>query len=765
MRVKLKERTFLSSGSADSHVMQVEVEAKTYDTLLNAIYVDKPPCIVRELMSNCWDSHVMAGIGEKPFDVHLPTIFEPDFYVRDYGISMSHDFVKNKYGVLFKSTKENVDTAIGRWGLGGKVPLAWVSQYYLTCWLDGEQRDYIIAYNNEGKPVITLMQRKPSDEPRGVKVGFAVEEKDRHLFEAAFKDIVRGFQVKPTCNKPDLIGDMGMVIAQKEAWTLFDVGESEAAGETGWWVRMGPILYPLRDRGGLNLPPIARTQWGQATGTLAVVLDMPIGAVVPTTSREDIEYSAETVEMLKDVIDGVAGDMAESVNETLVAAETALEFSKLRRPFNHSMLASKLIEFHPATGLREPTLLIGEQTDFMMEVTSFGERWDYEERACALHLSPGRTVILLEDIADAYIFDSRNERFGEFAQCGPDGSSNSHFTRSERRILTRQLRYFMLNRDIQHAIVFGDLMGGEDFLNKVTTDLDIIVVGTAALLKEKAPPRAVRQRAVKTGPTPIRGLRLLTDFDPNLSNPKPTAVYDLAEVEDGDVFICSEVIKKASYGQCVRLAQAVGLSRVLLASKTARERLTEADADVLSIYDYAKLVVETQWHLNFAVWLRFCLGRHSILPLQRVARFLLGNFPDTYKEISEQRNHVGKIFRAIRPYIMPHAFIDDREMGNLLTEHETALKKRCEPVTSAECRRLQDMAQALPKENHPLIWLLRNADSWRHGDTVRRLPEMIRTTSTWAPLEDGAKPFQISSDKDYELRHTPDLEAIEELFG
>lgn len=103
--------------------------AKAFSILSSGIYANKIRAIIRELSCNAYDSHVEAGKKDVPFEVHLPTHFEPYFYVRDYGTGLTHQQVFDVYTTYFESTKTDSNDYIGALGLGSKSPFSYTENF------------------------------------------------------------------------------------------------------------------------------------------------------------------------------------------------------------------------------------------------------------------------------------------------------------------------------------------------------------------------------------------------------------------------------------------------------------------------------------------------------------------------------------------------------------------------------------------------------------------------------------------------------------
>ena len=135
-----------AQGFAETASFQIAASGKAFKGLIDGLYSRKIEAAIRELSTNALDAHVAAGNGE-PFEIHLPTHFEPTFYIRDYGTGMSHDLVMRRYRTMFDSTKDGLNetdadtdpnSQVGMLGLGSKSFFAYTDTCTLTIWQDGD---------------------------------------------------------------------------------------------------------------------------------------------------------------------------------------------------------------------------------------------------------------------------------------------------------------------------------------------------------------------------------------------------------------------------------------------------------------------------------------------------------------------------------------------------------------------------------------------------------------------------------------------------
>ena len=164
MKLHAEQNKVIKSGDTQDSNFSIEASAKAFFILSDGLYSNKVKAVIRELSTNAYDSHVDAGVADKPFDVHLPSRLDPTFYVRDYGTSMTHSECMELYTTYFRSTRNDSNDAVGCLGLGSKAPFAYCDQFTVDAYLDGEARVYTAYKDEGGSPVFSLLDQRPTNE-------------------------------------------------------------------------------------------------------------------------------------------------------------------------------------------------------------------------------------------------------------------------------------------------------------------------------------------------------------------------------------------------------------------------------------------------------------------------------------------------------------------------------------------------------------------------------------------------------------------------
>lgn len=294
----------------------MEANYKAFKILFDGLYQNKIESVTREIWSNALDAHVENGNEDEPFEVSFPSVFDPSFRVRDYGISLSHEQVMKMYTTAFHSTKEGTDLQVGKFGLGSKSPFAYTDNFSVTVVKDSEKRFYSAMIGQDLMPRIHLMGREETDEDNGVEVSFPVKDKDFDAFQRAAHRVSLGFGVKPIVT--------GGGAAKFGKWAKFEVeyetddfvlisGTPQGMSTHSIYAQMGCVIYPV-DSDLLNQDLVSHFVKER---NRVFLLKMPVGSMEPSASREGLSYGSmdPTVDSLNAKLQLVADTILDPFKE------------------------------------------------------------------------------------------------------------------------------------------------------------------------------------------------------------------------------------------------------------------------------------------------------------------------------------------------------------------------------------------------------------------------------------------------------------------
>lgn len=257
-------------ANAMAHIMNI----------LTDLYEDAETAVLREYATNALDAHIAAG-NHDPIEVDLPTPLSPFLRIKDRGIGLTVDDIRDIYSKYGASTKRGTNDATGMLGLGCKSALTLVPQFTLTGIKDGVRCMVSVAREEDGSGVMTVLDTSTTDEPNGVEVHVPVQE-SRSLMDKA--EYLFGFWGE------------GTVLLNGEAPKRHD----------GIWITDNMMITDNLDchtivMGGVPYPMTSDISFG-CSYSYCVVYFAEIGDVHFTPSREALNYTPKTKQTIEEII-------------------------------------------------------------------------------------------------------------------------------------------------------------------------------------------------------------------------------------------------------------------------------------------------------------------------------------------------------------------------------------------------------------------------------------------------------------------------------
>lgn len=317
MLTTLSTREVETSNTMETGSFSIKANGKAFKVLIDGLYSDKARAVVRELWSNAFDSHIEAGRADQPFDCHLPTVWEPWFTVRDYGVSMTHVGVMRLYTTVFESSKEDTNAQVGKLGLGSKSPFAYTDTFTVTAYLKGERRTYSAFIGADYIPRISHMDTAQTTEPDGLEVSFPVKIEDIANFTIAAQRTALGFDVLPNIIGSDqLSAGKRVVVLEGTGWRLYDrLGDTSSAH-----AKQGCVVYPMSPGA---IPGLSTAHYDIMNSPF--LIDFPIGDLEIAASREGLGYDDTTIANIKTRLAAIESELVLAVEKELASIGTVHE--------------------------------------------------------------------------------------------------------------------------------------------------------------------------------------------------------------------------------------------------------------------------------------------------------------------------------------------------------------------------------------------------------------------------------------------------------
>jgi hypothetical protein len=297
---------------------RIRNSAKAFGILSSGLYANKIRAIIREYSCNAVDSQTEAGNLDTPFDVHLPNTLEPWFAVRDYGVGLDEQQVRNIFTTYFESTKTETDELIGGLGLGSKSAFSFTDNFTIVAVKNGMKRVYTAFINDQGVPSIAPMGEEQSNEPTGVEIRFSVEDSyDFRKFYNEAQHVYKHFKLRPIVSGG--IGEFQFIDAE---YSDRDIIPGVHANERNYGSSvaiMGNIEYPLDIPGNMDLGDVGHLL------RCGLTIEFGIGELDIQASREGLSYIPETVAAVKAKLEALNSVLADRLAEEISSVKNAWE--------------------------------------------------------------------------------------------------------------------------------------------------------------------------------------------------------------------------------------------------------------------------------------------------------------------------------------------------------------------------------------------------------------------------------------------------------
>lgn len=367
---KLSEQAIETTTEQTKMRLSEDASSMVFQLFTKNVYSNPIGTVVREITSNCFDSHVEAGVDapvviRKHKDGQAGTHY---ISFIDYGVGMSPDRVKNVYGVYFESTKRVDNEQIGGFGIGGKTPLAYKrstgqgegeydNSFYVITNFNGTKYYYCI-YEGAESPVISELHTEPTTDRNGTEVQVPVLEKDLETFQKEmikqlyyFENIIfEGFEYEDSYNKDENDNPVIVFPLPNDYQIVRGKNFLFRGDEYSNYVHvcLGRVSYPIDyDILGLN----------SGDYNMPIALKLEVGDIGVTVSRESLDYSETTIKMLKKKLEKTKEEIVTLISKQYKNIKTLEQYFSVKYDFGK-------LEFSNGNSLYVGDLIKQKDVDF-----------------------------------------------------------------------------------------------------------------------------------------------------------------------------------------------------------------------------------------------------------------------------------------------------------------------------------------------------------------------------------------------------------------
>lgn len=246
--------------------------------------------ICREITSNCFDSHIEAGVTD-PVTIKRGCD-EEGWYISfiDVGVGLSPERMKSIYVNYFSSTKRDDNLQIGGFGLGSKSPLSYVDYFYINTVVDNVKYQYIFS-KGENIPSLDLVNKSDVEVRNGTEVRIYIKDGDLYRFEDELKNQLCYFD--------------NVYFEEWEIDNNYNIFEgtnfkyrNKNCPHSKMCIVLDKVIYPIDWK-----------QLGMDEYNIAVGVKFEIGELLVTPNREQLRYTDEIIQLIKNKIKCVIDEL------------------------------------------------------------------------------------------------------------------------------------------------------------------------------------------------------------------------------------------------------------------------------------------------------------------------------------------------------------------------------------------------------------------------------------------------------------------------
>lgn len=257
------------------------------------MYKDPIRSLVVEFVQNALDAHTVANKRDVPIEVTLPTKFDPNYRVRDFGYGMTSEEIENIFAAVGVSTKGNSNELLGAFGLGKLVFAAYGGIMNLTSISGGMKYCYFCRLQN-GEGEITQIYKTETNEPSGVLIEIPIKEQDIQRIQTSAASLYRFITPRPIIHS---LSDTITIPELPEGSTITD-DYILTFKESPMICTIGDLPFPIDIEKFTTLSTDVRRGLSRS----GIILKFKVGELDIVSSRDSLRYTEQTVAKLLNVI-------------------------------------------------------------------------------------------------------------------------------------------------------------------------------------------------------------------------------------------------------------------------------------------------------------------------------------------------------------------------------------------------------------------------------------------------------------------------------
>lgn len=308
---QVKEKiAFKLSAASPAHIMRMFREG---------IYENPKLAVVREILWNAIDSVKMAGKDpSKHVFIVVPTVDSPNLKIRDEGLGLDDEEMRNIFSFYGDSTKRSTNAAVGYLGIGSKSPFSYSDTFSVTAIKNGVKRVYSASvakesWGEDGVGGLYLLFEGPTDAPNGVEISVPIKINDISYFKECVNYILFfiPLNIRPKTsdvNSDKYPFDSDCVFYKKGSDRQNYPSFVHSSIKNLFYVVMGDVPYALNISEFFSIISRHKTLrflykiFNKDSAYLCAFIKVPLGAIDFSTSRESVQLTDKSVIAIGEIL-------------------------------------------------------------------------------------------------------------------------------------------------------------------------------------------------------------------------------------------------------------------------------------------------------------------------------------------------------------------------------------------------------------------------------------------------------------------------------
>jgi hypothetical protein len=343
-------------GNLGGETVKMEIDPTATAHLMSVLtdlYSDRIMAFIREYATNAYDAQLEAGVS-RPIEITLPNRMESYYRVKDYGIGLDVEGIRDIYSKYGASTKRDSDLFNGMLGLGCKSAMTYAAQFSIISVKDGMKHNVAVSRGLDGVGEMQVIDSTPTTESNGVEIVIPVKNDDHWSVKAKVAEffqwwpegsvLVNGIAPKRTVGR-EVLKNVYMVDGMERDLVV-----------------MGNVAYPLPD--GYSFWDANVDRYGYSRKDFSVVYFAEMGEVTFSPSRESLSTVKNTRETLARVRSQFAEHMMKSLQADIDKEKSILDalnsFVTMRSRYQTLDLSGLTYKGHafPSEGIEAPFKMV-----------------------------------------------------------------------------------------------------------------------------------------------------------------------------------------------------------------------------------------------------------------------------------------------------------------------------------------------------------------------------------------------------------------------